>query len=148
MGYKYGVWLVYNKSMFPTTHVGHFTITCYMEKKEAFALYDDILAKYGKTHYIDVNGINPVFFDKNMYEDDDNNMGSWGYEGTQVNWSDFKKCSKDYKCNFSNIPHTSIEYYRDNIVKPLEIDNMCLKCTLAIADITDDDPTKWYLLKK
>ena len=33
MGYKYGVWYVYPKGIFPTKHVGHFTVTCFMEKK-------------------------------------------------------------------------------------------------------------------
>lgn len=148
MGYKYGVWLVYNKSMFPTTHIGHFTITCYMEKEDAFSLYEDILAKYGKTHYIDVKGKKPIMFDENMYADDDNNMGSWGYEGNQCNWNNFKKCTNNYKCNFSDMPHTSVEYFKTNKVKPIEIDDICVKCTLVVADITNDDPTKWNLLKK
>ena len=146
MGYKYGVWLVYDKYVFHTTHIGHFTITCFMEKTDAFSLYNDLLATYGKYHYIDVKGNIPIIFDKNMYEDDDNDMGSWGYEGKQHDWENFKKCTNTYECNFSQIPHTSIEYYKTHSVEPRIIDDICVKCRLVVADITDDDPLKWNIL--
>jgi len=148
MGYKYGVWLIYDKYTFPTTHIGHFTITCFMEKIDACSLYKKLLATYGKTHYIDVNGRYPLVFDKNMYEDDNNDMGSWGYEGKQYDWDNFKKCTIDYDCNFSHTPHTSIEYYKTEECTPIIRNNVCVECHLAVADITDDDPLKWTILEK
>ena len=33
MGYKYGVWYVYPKGTFPTNHIGHFTVSCFMENE-------------------------------------------------------------------------------------------------------------------
>ena len=32
MGYGYGIWLVYDKSEFDTTHIGHVTVACFMKK--------------------------------------------------------------------------------------------------------------------
>lgn len=148
MGYKYGVWLTYNKSLIPTTHIGHFTIACYMNKKDALLLYEDILAKYGKTYYIDVNGKNPVIFDNNMYKDDNNELNAWGYEGTCKKWTNLKKCTDKYNCNFSEIPHTTIEYYKNKDIKPFTMNNMCVQCNLAVANINSNDPKKWSILKK
>jgi len=90
MGYKYGVWLVYDSKEFTTTHVGHFTITCYMEKEDAYDLYAVLKEEYGEMHYIDVECKDPIIFNENMYEDDDNNMGSWGYGGKSSRWNFFK----------------------------------------------------------
>ena len=36
MGYKHGVWLVSNHPLLKTKHIPHFTVGCFMEKKDAF----------------------------------------------------------------------------------------------------------------
>jgi hypothetical protein len=48
MGYKYGVWYVYPKDSFATKHIGHFTVSCFMEKEDARRLYIELLSKMGK----------------------------------------------------------------------------------------------------
>ena len=148
MGYKYGVWLTYKKSLIPTTHIGHFTVACYMTKRDALCLHEDILAKYGNTHYIDVNGKKPVLFDKNVYKDDNNELNEWGYEGTCKKWTEFKKCTQEYNCNFSEIPHTTVEYYKNRETNTFAMDNMCVQCNLVVANINSNDPKKWSILKK
>lgn len=163
MGYKYGVWLVYDSKEFTTTHVGHFTVTCYMEKEDAYDLYTVLKEEYGELHYIDVDCKNPIIFDENMYEDHDNNMSSWGYEGKSSRWNFFKdtvidraknkrentnsKQDKQYNYNFSPYPHTSIEYVRGS--KKINVvvkDNKCVLCKLEVVDITSDDPLQWKII--
>lgn len=149
LGYKYGVWLVYKKGVFPTTHIGHFTISCFMEKKDAFSLYDDIYRKSGKTQTVNISP-KPVIFDRGMYKDDDNRLEAWGYNGRCNKWTQLKELSKKYKCNFSHCPHTTIQYstlLED--LKPKHLDSeMFTHCTLEVADITSDDPRKWKLITK
>ena len=163
MGYKYGVWLVYDSKEFTTTHVGHFTVTCYMEKEDAYDLYTVLKEEYGELHYIDVDCKNPIIFDENMYEDDDNNMGSWGYEGKSSRWNFFKdtvidraknkrentnsKQDKQYNYNFSPYPHTSIEYVKGSRkINTVIKDNKCVLCKLEVVDITSDDPEQWKII--
>ena len=110
MGYKYGVWYVYPKETFVTKHIGHFTVSCFMEKEDARRLYIELLSKMGKSNMINVNCKDPVIFEKNIYEDDDNNICSWGYKVTILNWNSIRKITDNYKCNFSQQPHTSIQY--------------------------------------
>ena len=72
MGYGYGVWLVYdnndiiNKGLH-TQHIGHVTIACFMEKKEAYALYRDIEEKMGTNAEIDIYGTPAYYFLKYTY---------------------------------------------------------------------------------
>ena len=165
MGYKYGVWLVYNSKEFTTTHVGHFTITCYMEKEDAYDLYTILKEEYGEMHYIDVDCKNPIIFNENMYEDDDNNMGSWGYGGKSSHWNFFKDTvidraknkrvsantntsintstststinvsNKQYNYNFSPYPHTSIEYVKGS--KKIVTFKQTNKCVLCKLEVVD-----------
>lgn len=148
MGYKYGVWLTYKRTTFPTTHVGHFTISCYMEKKDALCLYDDIREKHGLRHILSLNK-EGIKFCKNMYEDDNNNLGSWGYNAQNRCWDEFENLSKKYYCNFSHQPHTSIAYSKETeCLQPINLeDEMAIVTELHVADITNDDPEKWKLIK-
>jgi hypothetical protein len=167
MGYKYGVWLVYDSKEFTTTHVGHFTITCYMEKEDAYDLYNVLKEEYGEMHYIDVECKDPIIFNENMYEDDDNNMGSWGYGGKSSRWNFFKDTvinraknkrantntntinvyNKQYNYNFSPYPHTSIEYVNGSKkIVTFKQTNKCVLCKLEVADITGNDPSQWKII--
>jgi len=152
MGYKYGVWLVYDPKEFETTHVGHFTITCYMEKEDAYELYKVLKQEYGDMHYIDVDCNRPIIFEKNMYEDDDNNMNSWGYVGKSTRWDFFKSTvethSSNTNYNFSPYPHTSIEYVIIGKKKlhPIQQINKCVLCKMELVDISSDDPTEWKVI--
>ena len=45
---------VYPKGFFPTNHIGHFTITCLMDKEDARRLYIELLSKIGNSNMINV----------------------------------------------------------------------------------------------
>jgi len=150
MGYKYGVWYVYPKGTFPTKHIGHFTVTCFMDKEDAKKLYIELISKIGKTNMINVDCKNPVIFEKNMYEDDNNEMCSWGYKGHILNWNTIRKITENYKCNFSQHPHTSIEYKKDESkLNPQKLTaNQLVNCELELVNICSDKPNDWYIIKE
>ena len=60
------------------------------------------------------NWIEPVVFKSNLYDDDTNDISSWGYTGTILNWNEIKKVADNYSCNFSHQPHTSIVYTKNS----------------------------------
>lgn len=145
MGYKYGLWYVYPKGTFPTNHIGHFTVSCFMEKEDARRLYTELLSKMGKSNIINVNCQNPVIFEKNTYEDDTNNICSWGYKGTILNWNSIRKITNNYKCNFSQQPHTSIQYEyeeKDLIIEKLS-SNKLIKCNIHLVN----NPNDWNIIE-
>ena len=154
MGYKYGLWMVYDKADFPTTHIGHVTITCYMEKDDATQLYHELLHVCGKYHEIYIECTNPIKFDQNMYENDDNNLYSWGYEGRMLHglntnlWSNIEKIAQKYKCNFSYKIHTSMYYSLENnaLIMHKMNENKIVKCTIELVDITSNEPTDWHII--
>jgi hypothetical protein len=152
----YGIWLVYNKDEFPTEHIGHFTITCYMEKEDAIKLYQELLSVYGKYHEIYVRCIDPVRFDDKMYENDNNDLYSWGYEGHILEngmatdlWSDIEKIANKYRCDFSYRIHTSMAYSRvkQNSLQLFSVGgNKTVKCSMELVDITSDKPMDWHII--
>ena len=147
MGYKYGVWYVYPKETFVTKHIGHFTVSCFMEKEDARRLYIELLSKMGKSNMINVNCENPVIFE-NIYEDDDNNICSWGYKGTILNWNSIRKITDNYKCNFSQQPHTSIQYEDEESNLNIEklSSNKLIKCNIHLVNICSDNPNEWHII--
>jgi hypothetical protein len=149
MGYKYGVWYVYPKETFPTKHIGHFTVSCFMEKEDARRLYIELLSKMGKSNMINVNCQDPVIFEKNIYEDDDNNICSWGYKGTILNWNSIRKITDNYKCNFSQHPHTSIQYeYEESKLNMEKLSsNKLIKCNIHLVNICSDNPNEWHIIE-
>jgi hypothetical protein len=149
MGYKYGVWYVYPKDSFATKHIGHFTVSCFMEKEDARRLYIELLSKMGKSNMINVNCKDPVIFEKNLYEDDDNNICSWGYKGTILNWNSIRKITDNYKCNFSQQPHTSIQYEYDESKLNIEklSSNKLIKCNIHLVNICSDNPHEWNIIE-
>ena len=148
MGYKYGLWYIYNYDEFPTKHIGHFTVTCFMELESAKNLYNEIVTKIGKYNTINIICNEPIKFEMNMYEDDNNNLGSWGYRGIVNNWNELEFITKNYKCNFSHIPHTSIQYEKDEDKLWLQRqDNKVVECELFIVNICSDNPSDWYLVR-
>ena len=157
MGYKYGVWLVYNTLKMPMRHVGHFTITCYMEKEEAEKLCNELIHKFGKYHDMCIESKNPIYFEQNMYEDDDNNIYSWGYNGhipqtgnkKTISWLEIEEITKNYKCNFSHRIHTSIDYSKDkNLLHTLEmLHNKVVTGSIELVDITSDNPSEWSIIE-
>jgi hypothetical protein len=148
MGYKYGVWYVYPKETFVTKHIGHFTVSCFMEKEDARRLYIELLSKMGKSNMINVNCKDPVIFEKNIYEDDDNNICSWGYKGTILNWNSIRKITDNYKCNFSQQPHTSIQYEDEESNLNIEklSSNKLIKCNIHLVNICSDNPNEWHII--
>ena len=156
MGYKYGVWLVYKTRKIPTKHVGHFTIACYMEKEEALNLYQELINKFGKYHDMCIECTKPIYFDQNMYKDDDNNIYSWGYNGQLVqneqdqntSWAEIEEITKNYKCNISHHIHTSMDYSTDKqLLHTLEmLNNKVVACSIELVDITSDNPLDWSII--
>jgi|SaaInlV_150m_DNA_2_1039686.scaffolds.fasta_scaffold00088_24 hypothetical protein len=151
MGYGYGVWLVYdnndiiNKGLH-TQHIGHVTIACFMEKKEAYALYRDIEEKMGTNAEIDIYGT-PAYYCSSYYEHDTNKLCAWGYNGKCEEWSLYKNICDNYKCDFSDVPHISKEYnLHTKLLNPFKIENTRIKCRLYCADIRSDFPVDWKLL--
>ena len=56
MGYGFGIWLVYNKSLLSINkHIGHTTLSCFMKENEARNLYNELIHTYGKKTTIDIN---------------------------------------------------------------------------------------------
>lgn len=147
MGYKYGLWYVYDQNNFPTDHIGHFTLTCFMELEDAFNLYGEIAVKIGKYNNICVKCDNPIKFECNMYENDDNNLYSWGYSGSVNNWHELEYITRNYKCNFSHVVHTSIQYDKNESNLCLEkCNNKVVNCKLHVVNICDDNPSNWFLI--
>jgi len=155
MGYKYGIWLVYDKDDLLTTHIGHFTITCYMEKEDASKLCRELINKYGKYHEIYTECIKPIQFEQNMYEDDVNDLYAWGYEGHMLEdglmtniWSKIEEITKKYNCNFSRMVHTSMFYSLSKLnLLPYKMnENKIIRCSIELVDITSDDPLNWYII--
>ena len=150
MGYGYGIWLVHDQEFIQSVHLGHFTVACFMTRENAFRLYDAIRNSI-KTDHIDIrlSGI-PHEFDANFYEDDDNDISSWGYSGvTCVHglWRRLQAISDSFPCNFSSYPHTSVEYSCvENRTGPRTIPDAVLTCGLYVVDITSDDPIEWNVI--
>lgn len=147
MGYKYGIWLVYNQELLHTNHIGHFTICCFMEYLDAINLYDELKNTCGTHTTINIIGNNPIFFPTNLYSHDNNNLYSWGFYGTSTIWNNYKTITDKYICDFSHEPHTSIEYSKNKdslFLKP--VDKLSLDCSIHVVDITSDNPNEWYIL--
>ena len=153
MGYKYGVWLVYDPNEFQKRHtiehIGHFTISCFMERLDAIELYNELRQNYGTNTNIMVIG-KPVTFSVGFYEHDNNNLSSWGFEGSCALWTQYKEISSGHKCDFSATPHTSIEYSKNTIhandILQYTMDDFTIKCRMHVVDITSDDPSDWNII--
>jgi hypothetical protein len=127
-----------------------------MEKEEAEKLCNELIHKFGKYHDMCIESKNPIYFEQNMYEDDDNNMYSWGYNGhipqtgnnKTISWLEIEEITKNYKCNFSHRIHTSIDYSKDkNLLHTLEmLHNKVVTCSIELADITSDNPSEWSIV--
>lgn len=146
MGYKYGVWMTYEHSLLQTSHIKHVTIACLMTKENALKLYDEIVNKYGDTFEVLLHGKH-AFYDAAFYEHDTNKTCSWGFDGTCDMWDTFKTVCDNYKCDFSYIPQTSIDYgISPNLLKPYSINNVKIQCKVHCADIRSDFPEDWKLI--
>ncbi len=148
MGYKYGVWYVYSKNVFNTKHMSHFTVACLMNKKDMYDLYYSIRDIFGYTNAVIVNCKESKVFDNNMYKDDNNDLHSWGYEGQILHWNVLKSLLIDYKCNYTDNNHTTIQYSNNKEdLDPYELDhNKSIICRLVCVDMNDDNPENWKII--
>lgn len=147
IGYKYGVWLVYDQNIFNTEHISHFTVQCFMNKYDAFKLYDKINNNYGNKYQIKVKKEGSIF-NKHFYKHDKNNLQAWGYYGLINNWDSIQKLAEDFSGDFSHKPHTSIHYSnnKDSLTpKNLSCD-LDIIGTLKVVNINGLNPLKWSLL--
>ena len=146
MGYRYGIWLVYDQKLYNTKHLGHVTLTCFMEKKEAQSLYDELIKKYNKI-FLKTDGI-PVLFPSQFYPRDQNKICSWGYNYSCNEWNNLKNICNKYDADFSHTPHTSIEYgFDSNLFIPKITDNKKIECDIYFVDIRSDFPNDWKIIE-
>ena len=146
MGYGYGIWLIYDDDELKMEHIGHITIACFMQKNEAEKLYNELI-KLGNNVGVTING-KSEYYRSSFYEHDTNKICSWGYSGMCTKWTIYKKICERYKCDFSLIPHTSIEYgLYTNLLKPINIKEKNLYCRICCADIRSDFPVDWKIIK-
>ena len=149
MGYGYGIWLIYNKNIFKEkiAHIGHITISCFMQKDEAKTLYDDITKNINTKFKLNTEGI-PELFPINFYENDKNDLCSWGFNFKSNDWSKLETICKKYKCDFSHQPHTSIEYSKNPLeFKPYYIGESTFSCKVHLVDIRSDFPNDWKIIE-
>lgn len=148
MGYKYGLWYIYSNDVFNTTHISHFTVSCFMNINDAYNLYNEIYNYYGNINVISVYCKDPVIFDNNMYKDDVNNLYSWGYYGNIMYWNDICNIVQKYNCNFTNDNHTTVQYSTNKNLLNLKScnKNEFLICKLVIVDMNDDNPNNWKII--
>ena len=146
LGYKYGVWLVYNHYMLNTEHISHFTVKCFMEKTDAIELCDKIVNIYGKTIEIDVQK-EAIIYDNIFYKHDTNNIMAWGYNGKNKDWDKIKELCNYYAGDFSEIPHTSIYYNsKKEFLNPIDIpDILTITGEFKAVDI-NGEPTQWSII--
>ena len=148
MGYGYGIWLIYKEDELKTEHIGHVTVSCFMEKEEALELYDELVKKQGIESDIVLNGT-PEYYFSSFYEHDKSKMCSWGYNGKCNKWKFYKKICKKYKCDFSSEPHTSIQYEMyPKCLEPINLKTKKkkLECKMVCVDIRSDFPVDWKII--
>lgn len=148
-GYGYGIWLVYEQDIFNTPHLGHFTIVCLMEDlDEATQLFNEIINKFGNSLTIHIDKKYKIY-ETNIYENDTNDILSWGYNGTCDKWNDLKLTCNPYKCSFSEEPHTSIQYSKNpNLLRPYNYNenSTAIKCNIHLVNIKSSLPSDWHII--
>lgn len=151
-GYGFGVWLVYDQSLLGTQHLGHFTVACFMAKDDATRMYQEILGlTQNKKITIHLESQSQLYA-KNMYAKDENDICSWGYNGTCSTWLQLKRVCEKYECNFSNTIHTSIQYAVDAaLLKPVDLCGCnngvtAVECTVHVVNICGDNPMNWHVI--
>ena len=146
MGYGYGIWLVYDKSEFDTTHIGHVTVACFMKKHDALKLYDEIVAKAGYIAELKIKS-KPEHYFSSFYEHDKSKTCSWGYDGTCDRWAIYKSIGEKYKGECSSVPHTSIEYgLFPKLFRPSPTTERRMSCNVHCVDIRSDFPDDWKII--
>ncbi len=146
-GYGYGIWIVYDQDLFLTKHTGHFTVACFMEKEDALNLYVEIMDKIGSNVTIHVSK-NYEIYKKNMYEKDENDICSWGYNGTSNKWSMLKTVCSKYECNFAHQIHTSIQYVKDAArLTPSYLEkDITITGSIHLVNICSAKPKDWHII--
>lgn len=143
-GYKYGVWLVYKQELFKTKHIGHFTVKCFMEELDAKELNKKLKEEYGRGVIIELQK-EGMRYDKKIYKSDNNELLSWGYNGIIKEWDKIEELCLNYGGDFSKIPHTSINYSKneEEIIDMNE--RMTIEGEFVVADI-NGEPKDWKLI--
>ena len=143
MGYKYGLCLVYEDNELKKDHIGHVTISNFMEKKVAERLYDEINEKIGNEVEITLTG-KPEFFYSTFNINDKNKMCSWGYGGKCPQWKKYKKICENYECEFMEEVYTSMEYgIYPKMMNTEKIKRKKISCKLCCLDMRSDFPVDW-----
>ena len=143
MGYKYGIWLIYDDIELKKDHIGHITVANFMEKNEAERLYYEIIETCGNTVDVSLQG-KPDFYYSSFNETDKNKMCSWGYNGKCSKWKKYKNICDKYTCEFSEEIHTSMEYGMfPKLLRPETIKKKKISCQLCCVNMKSDFPVDW-----
>ena len=143
MGYKYGLWLMYDDIELKKDHIGHITIANFMEKADAERLYHELIENCGNEVEISLTG-KPEFFYSTFNNIDKNKMCSWGYVVKCPQWKKYKKICANYNCEFIEESYTSMEYgIYPKLMNPEKIKKRKLFCQICCADMRSDFPVDW-----
>jgi len=148
MGYGYGIWLVFDKEHFETTHIAHVTVACFMQEDDARRLYDELLDKLPLQLTVEINET-PEIYPAAYYASDTNKIHSWGYNCKSEDWNTLREICVYHNCDFSPQAHTSIVYDMDPVLfspKPIEGGTRTVKCDIRLVDIRSDFPVDWRIL--
>jgi hypothetical protein len=143
MGYKYGIWLMYDDVELKQDHIGHIIVANCMEKSEAERLYNEIIENCGSIVDVRLQG-KPDFYYFPFNTGDKNKMCSWGYNGKCSKWDKYKNICDKYTCVFSEEIHTSIEYGMfPELLRPEKMKNKKIYCQICCVNMKSDFPVDW-----
>ena len=79
----------------------------------------------------------------------DDNICSWGYKGTILNWNSIREITDNYKCNFYQVLHTSIQYEYEETDLNIETLNLnkLIKCNIYLVNICSDNLNEWSIIE-
>ena len=148
MGYGFGIWLVYNKSLLSINkHIGHTTLSCFMKENEARNLYNELIHTYGKKTTIDINGHSAKLFDKTYYKTSENDLYAWGHPVSCEQLDNYKTVISKYNCEQPYSLHTSVQYESDiNLLVPKFNSKINTESIIHLVNITSNNPSDWNLL--
>lgn len=148
MGYGFGIWLVYNKSLLSINkHIGHVTLSCFMKENEANNLYNEITHTYGKKTKIDINGYSAKLFDNTYYKTSENTLHAWGHPVSCEQLDNYKTIISKYNCEQPHSLHTSVQYETDiNLLVPKFNSKINTEGIIHLVNITSNTPSDWNLI--
>lgn len=145
MGFKYGLWLIYDNDEMSRDHIPHIIIANFLEKNNAEKLFIELVEKNGLYTKATING-KPDYFYSSDY-DDKNKLCAWGYNGLCSDWKKYEKISRKYDCIFHEKVFASVEYgIFPKCFHPIGTEKKELNCQLCMVDMRSDFPVDWKII--